>query len=256
MRSIAALLVIAALAARAAADPPDDVIARSLVLAPGAVEAALALESNLGAGAVTDPISIAPDAWYGATPRLTIGVVHSANALSLVGSGDGVCLGGVAHGCEQAYSNLGLEARWSLAAGEWSAAAHARLVVRRWSPWLPSARLGALVRWQRGRFAITADPYVQLGLLHRDLGNRAQVQLPLWLAVQPARGVALTLRTGVGGEVAVLGDAWGVPVGLGARVAITPRIDVAAEAAFVRLLGPLDEGKLRVGWLAVDVRWP
>jgi hypothetical protein len=250
-----AALAVAAAASRAAA-APDDVIARPLVLAPGALEAGLTLEVGLSTRLVGKPISLAPDLYWGVTDRLTVGVVHSARALSLVNSGDGICFGGVDHGCEQAYSNLGLDARWSLATGARAAAAHVRLVARRWSPWLPSLRLGAVLRWRRGRFAVVADPYVQLGLLHRDQGNRAILDLPVWLAVQPTCRWEAYLRTGARGEWAVFRDAWQVPVAVGVKARVSDRVDVAAEAGFEQLGGPLNTAKPRAGWLGVDVRWP
>ena len=233
-----------------------DVIDRPIVLDRGAIEGRLTLETNLYAYSMWRPTSLAPDVWYGVTPDLTVGVVSSADALSLVGTGDGLCFGGNAHGCEQAYSNLGIDARWAIARGSFSAAARVRLVTRRWSPWLPSMRVGALARWQRGRFAITGDPQLQLGLDNTDLGNRAQVNVPLWLAVAPTCRSEVYLRTGVYGELAVFGDAWSVPAMAGAKVAVSTHIDVAAELGFERLGGPLDEGKLRVAWLSVAARWP
>ncbi len=91
---------------------------------------------------------------------------------------------------------------------------------------------------------------------HRDRGNRAVIGVPVWVAVAPTCRWALYLHTGVRGEVAVFADAWALPVALGTRVALTPRIDVAAEAGLERLGGPLNTGKLRSAWLAIDVRWP
>ncbi len=250
--ALSSVIAVAATAGVAVAGP-DDLVSRPLVLAPGQLEAALTLETDLGPGTLHQPTSIAPDLWYGATDRLTLGLVHSANALGLVGDGDGWC---PTLGCEQAYSDLGVDARWSLARGSFSAAARVRLVTRRWDPWLPSARVGALVRWQRGRVAIVADPQLQIGLLHTDLGNRAQLNVPLWIYVQPTCRWAPYLRTGVRGELAVFGDDWGVPAALGVRVAITPEVDLAAEAGLVRAGGPLNESKLRVAWISVDLRWP
>lgn len=245
MRTALAWLLLLA-SARAAADP--------LVLPSGQLEAALTAEVNLSTRAIGEPISLAPDIWYGVDDRLTLGVVHSAGALSQLEVGGGVCVGGAAHGCEQAYSESGVDGRWSIVAGEWSAAARVRVVVRRWSPILPSVRLGALARWQRGRVSITADPYLQLGLAHIDQGNRNQIQLPVWLAIAPGARWSVYLHTGVGGEIAVFSDAWAVPIALGARVSITPRVDLAAEGGFVRALGPLDDGKLRMAWISVSYR--
>ncbi len=252
MKTAAIVVVLASTAARA--DVP--LIARPIVLDQGAVEGRLTLETNLYTYSQWKPTSLAPDVWYGVTPDLTVGVVSSADALSQVGPGDGVCFGGFAHGCEQAYSNLGVDARWAIARGALSLAARVRLVTRRWSPWLPSVRVGALARWQRGRFAITSDPQLQVGLDNTDLGNRAQANVPLWLAVAPTCRSEIYLRTGVYGELAVFGDVWSVPALVGAKVAVSTHIDVAAEIGFERLAGPLDEGKLRMAWLAVAGHWP
>jgi len=222
-----------------------------LTLPRGELEGALTIEMDLSTNAVLEPTSIAPDLWYGVTDRFTIGVIHSANALSLVEAGDGVCLGGIDHGCARTYSNLGLDARYAIVP---DLAAHVRLVTRRWDPWLPSVRIGALGRYARGRFAITADPYLQLGLANTDRGNRARVNVPLWLSFDASERVSVYARTGVDGELAVFGDAWGVPIALGARVSITPAIDLAAEAGFERAAGPLNESKLRECWLSIEAR--
>jgi hypothetical protein len=256
VRAAVLLLFLTAAAASAAAGPADDLVSRPLVLPAGGFLGNVAVETGLSTNLEGEPTTIAPDLWYGATDRITVGVVHSADALSLVGAGDGVCLGGAAHGCEQAYANLGLDARWSLARGEWSAAARVRVVTRRWSPWLPSVRFGALLRWQRGRVAVTSDPQLQIGLYDTDLGNRNAIHVPVWISVQPAPHVELYLRTGVDGDIAVFDDVWGMPLTIGARVAITCRVELAAEGGLVRALGPLGDAKQRVAWIAIRARWP
>ncbi|MCE9577315.1 MAG: hypothetical protein K8W52_29470 [Deltaproteobacteria bacterium] len=258
MRLVLVALAVAALAAEARAD----VIGRPLVLAPGSIEGGVAVETNLAPRRVGKALSIAPDVLVGVTPRLTLGIVHSARALGLVATGDGLCLGGIYRGCNDAYKNLALDARWSIRAGRagraggFALAAHGRALVRRFDPLLPSVRVGALARWRRGAFEVASDPYLQLGLWHRDRGNRAVIGVPLWLAVAPTCRWALYLHTGVRGEVAVFGDAWAVPIAVGTRVAVTPRVDVSAEGGFERLGGPLNTGNLRSAWIAVDLRWP
>ena len=255
MRAVLLLSLLTLTAARAAADP-DDLIARPLVLAPGEVEGALSIETNLSINAHWNPTSIAPDLWYGVTDRLTVGVVTSTAALSLVDKSGGWCFRGPDHGCADALVDLALEGRWSLLEGPLAAAVRVRVVSRRFAPWLPSLRLATRGRWRRGRFAITAEPQVQIGLAHTELGNRARVDLPIWLSVQPTCRWELFLHSGPGAELAIYHDAWAAPLALGVRAAVTPRIDVAAEGGLVRALGPLNEGKLIVAWLGVDVRWP
>jgi hypothetical protein len=252
---IAFALALAAAPARADGDS-DDLVSRPLVLAPGQVDAAITIETNQSIAARWNPTSIAPDLWVGVTDRLTLGAVSSAHALSLVGAGNGWCFRGPDHNCRDTLSDLGLDARYLVADGPLAAAVRVRVVVRRFAPILPSLRLGALVRWQRGRFAITSDPQLELGLANTDQGNRAQLNLPIWFTVQPTCRWALYLRTGPRGELAIYGDAWGAPFMLGVRAAVTPRVEVAAEGGLLRLIGPLNENKLAAAWIGVDLRWP
>jgi hypothetical protein len=248
-------LAVAAAAAPAAASP-DDVVARPLVLPRFGVEASAVLEMNLSTGRSYEPSSLAPDVWFGVTDDVTVGVVHSARALSIVDSGLGYCFRDEAHGCAAAYDNLGVDARWSLVRGELSAAARARFVVRTFDPWKPRLGAGGLVRWQRGRFAISSDPSLSIGLANRDRGNRAALDVPLWFAVQPTCRWALHLRSGVHGSLVTYGDTYEIPMGLGVTVSPHRLVDISAEAAFRRLLGPQNDFKTRAMWIAVTGRWP
>jgi hypothetical protein len=248
-----AVATVTAAAADAAA---DDIVARPLVLPAGGVELRLVTEIELSIRRLGEPASLAPDALVGVTDELSVGVVHSASGLGLVEAGHGYCLRDDAHGCARAYDNVGVEARWSTRPGPLAIAAHGRLLVRSFDPWKPRASLGALLRWSRGRFGVTSDPALSVGLAHREAGNRADVDVPLWFAVQPTRGWAIHLRTGVHGIAGELADTYEVPLGVGTAVALSRHVDLAAEAAFRRLLGPLNDFKTRSAWVAVTVRWP
>ena len=103
---------------------------------------------------------------------------------------------------------------------------------------------------------MTGDPSLSFGLANRDKGNRAGLDVPLWLAVQPTRRWAIHLRTGVHGTWATFRDAYEVPIGLGTTVAVHRYVDIAVEGAFRRLLGPLNDYKTRSMWAAVTLRWP
>ncbi|MCA9679588.1 MAG: hypothetical protein H6709_16590 [Kofleriaceae bacterium] len=131
-------------------------------------------------------------------------------------------------------------------------ALRARLVARSLSPLLPSLRVGALLRWRRAAWGIDADPHLQLGLYHRDLGNRAQLDLPLWVRFALGCRVAGWVRSGVRGELAVVADDLSIPLGLGAAARLGP-VDVGVEGAFVRLLGPLNNVAERD--LVLFARW-
>jgi hypothetical protein len=248
----AALLAIAGPAVAA----PDDVVARPLVLGRGEVEASLSLEVELGVRRLGEPMSLAPDVAVGIHRDVTVGIVHSARGLSQIDAGRGICWRGYDHGCDRAYDNAALDVRWLVRRAPLTIAARSRFIARSFDPWRPRVGLGAVGRWSRGRFAVTADPSLSLGVTRRDRGNRAALDVPLWLAVQPTRGWALHLRTGVHGTVATFGDGYEIPFGVGVIVTPQRRVDVAVEAAFRRLLGPLNDLKTRSMWIALTVRFP
>src|SRR5262249_52087441 len=128
--------------------------------------------------------------------------------------------------------------------------------VRDIHPWKPAATLGAQLRWRHGRLAVTGDPYLLIGLANTDQGNRAALYLPLELAVQPARRVALVLDTGWNTELAVWRDGWHVPIGIGAVVRAMEQLDIGATLGFPELLGPQNTPKDRVVFVTLAWRAP
>ena len=235
---------------------PDDLVGRAVVLAREAGEAAATIEVNLSKRYEWKPVSVAPDVWFGVTDQLTIGLIHSSRAMGVIDAGNGLCSTGSTHGCPAAYDNIGLDGRYALRRGWLAVAARVRVIASSFDPWKPTVRPGALVRLHRGRFGITADPQLQLGLDHRDEGNRDWLRIPLWFAIQPARGVAIALRTGIDGELATFGDTYAIPVGLELAVRVTARVELAAFVGFPTLGGPQNQFTRRVGWLGVTGRWP
>ena len=263
--SVAALIALAAAAAAPAradgvavsADvPPPSLLGRDLVLEREQVELAVALEASLMTGKWGEPSSVAPDAWVGATDELTVGVVHSSRAIGVLDAGLGLCFTGSDHGCPRAYDNAGLDARYAVKRGWLAAAARARLVAASFDPFKPFVAIGGLGRLHRGRFAVIADPHVQIGLANRDQGNRDWIRVPLGLAAEPVLGRwTIALRTGLDGEVAVFGEAYMIPIGIDTTVRVG-RVDVSLMAAFPSLLGPLNQYRTRVVWLSASARWP
>ena len=250
--SVVAVLVAVLAAAPPARAEPRDLVARPLALARGELDAQLVAELSLRP--LAEPISLAPDVWLGVTPRFTLGLVHSARSLGLIDDGATLCFRGrPASGCDRAYNGSGVDARWSWREGPLAVAPRVRLVLRDAFPWKPAVTAGALVRWTRGRFAITGDPYLRLGLANRDLGNRAALVVPVWLAVQPTRRWLVALHTGWDGELAILRDGWHAPFGLGTEVRVWSRLHVAALAGFRSLLGPQHDLKSQT--LALALAW-
>lgn len=225
-------------------------LAISDVLLPrGAIEAAVTVEASLEERREWEPVSIAPDLWWGLRDDVTVGVTTSARALSRVEAGQGLCV----HACDRLYDNLAVDGRWGFSE---AAAARVRLVARSFSPvFRPSVRAGALVEWRFApAWALVTDPHVQVGLANRDEGNADQVALPVWLGFDLGCRARGWIHTGVRGEIDGFLDKAAIPVGLGGAARVWRDVEIGAEVAFPRLLGPQNEVLARSGYLYVSAR--
>jgi hypothetical protein len=233
---------------------PDDLVSRPIVLAPGQLEAELVAEIDAAPTYFAKPFSLAPDAWYGVTDRLTIGIVNSHLAVDRYDPGASLCSTTAILECDHVYSGSGLDARYLVQDGALAVAPRLRLLVRDVAPWKPAVAFGGLARWTSGRYAIVADPYLQFGLANVELGNRAQLFVPLAFDLQPARRWLVELRTGYNSELDVLSSGYYIPVWFGVTFAATAHFDVGVAAGFETLLGPLATSKARQGYFIVDWR--
>ena len=248
-----ALFVSTVLTVAKANAEPTDFVARPLVLATGEIEGAVTLEVNLSKAATGVPLSLAPDVWVGITPRFTLGLVHSQRSVDQIGTGSSFCLRGTDLACDRIYEGSGLDARYSVLDGPLAVAPRVRLLLRDTDPVKPAVTLGTQARWTRGRFAITTDPYLRLGLANRDKGNRAALVVPLWFEIQPTCRWVVALHVGWDTDLAVIRDGWHVPVGLVVGVHPYKRLELGLEAGFPSLQGPQNEVKQRAmfvtaGW--------
>jgi hypothetical protein len=239
---------------QASNSPDEDIVSRPIVLPRGVVEVTANVEAWLLPGRAFDAISVAPDIFVGVTQRLTLGVTSSNRALSSVSAGGGACFGPVTSGCVAKIADVGVDAIWQARAGALAWAPHARLVMRQFSPSKPAAMLGARVRWHHGRWAVVADPYLQLGLANTDRGNRHALHVPLWLQVQPTCRWSIGLRTGFESEFAVIRDGWHGVLGGVVTAAVTPSITIELSGGVRSAFGPQNTSKERSLALAVSVR--
>lgn len=219
---------------RAAADP--------IVLDRGEVLARLAIEANLERRKLARPLSYAPDLWVGVTERLTVGLIHSSRSVDRIAAGASFCVRELAGRCEHVYRGGGVDVRWA-----WrpQIAWRARLLLRDVDPAKPAVAVGALVRTTRGRWSITTDPYLRVGLGNREAGNRDALVVPVWLGVRLGGSVELAVHTGIDGDLAVWRDGWHIPLGLGVEVTPSRAIAFGIEAGFTSLLGPQNTGDQR-----------
>lgn len=236
--------------------PPDDLISRPLVLAPGALDLRLTLALNLQQRLITDPTALSPDAWWGVSPRLTIGLIHSDDSLDQIAASRSFCIKTApanASACDRLYNGSGIDVRYGAIEGQFALAPRLRAVIRDLDPIKPAITLGALVRWTHGRFAILGDPYLRVPLANAPLGNRYAINLPVWLAMQPAAGWMLALRGGFESDLAVIDDGGHVPVAIDVTARATPRLDLGVEGGWAGLLGPQHDARhgtlmLWAGW--------
>lgn len=244
--ALALLALLGLPGAPSAAGPsPNDLVTQPVVLDAGGVVARVAIELGLTSGRFARPLSIAPDVWIGVLPRLTIGLVHSNGSLDQIDARASLCFRGDARSCDRVYRGSGLDVRWSWRQGALAVAPRGRLLVRDLDPWKPAVTVGALARWTRGRYAITSDPYLRLGLAHRDQGNRAALFVPIWFGVQPAARWLVALHTGWDSELATWRDGWHVPLALEATARVTRHLDAGVAAGFPQLAGPQNNVKER-----------
>ena len=232
----------------------QDIVARPIVLPRGVVAFTANVEAWLLPGRAFDAVSVAPDVFIGVTQRLTLGVTSSNRALSSVSAGGGACFGSVTSGCVAKLANVGVDATWQARAGALAWAPHARLVMRQFSPSKPAVMFGARVRWHHGRWAVVADPYVQLGLANTDRGNRHALHVPLWLLVQPTCRWSIGLRTGFESEFAVIRDGWHGVLGGVVTAAVSTSIDIELSGGVRSAFGPQNTSKDRALALAISVR--
>lgn len=251
-RTLVALAVVATpVVARAS---PDDIITRPLGLDPADVIARVTAELNWRPAQFARPLALAPDVWVGVWPSLTLGLIHSDASVDQIDSRASLCFQGDARSCAHVYRGSGLDARWSWREGPFAVAPRARLLLRDIDPWKPAVTMGALVRWTHGRYAITSDPYLRLGLANRDLGNRAALVVAVWLGIQPTWRWLIALHTGWDSELATWRDGWHIPVALEVTARMTSHLDLGVAAGAPHPLGPQNDIMERAISVMVELR--
>jgi len=251
-RTLVSLAVIAVPAAVRAS--PDDIITRALVLDPAAVIVRLTAELNLQTAQFARPLAIAPDVWLGVAPRLTLGLIHSDASVDQIDSRTSLCFRADARSCDHVYRGSGLDALWSWREGPLAVSPRGRFLLRDVDPWKPAVTMGALVRWTYDRYAITSDPYLRLGLANRDLGNRAALVVPVWLALQPTYRWLIALHTGWDSELATWRDGWHIPAALEVIARVTHHLDLGVAAGFPHPLGPQNDIAERAMSVMLELR--
>jgi hypothetical protein len=201
------------------------------------------IETNLASGAAGKPISIAPDLWYGAGDKLTLGLVHSGRGATgfLTGIINGICVnggsgGGVcASGLGKIYTTAGAEARIAITEGGFALALPIGLYATAFKPEIVlSAKIGLIGRYQAGSVAIELQPTLFAGLTQRKIdmagvkvsNNEERFGLPVTLFFKLSPAFALAAQTGITMVVAHAKDTYPVPAAIGLAWWASPRLSV------------------------------
>lgn len=202
-------------------DWPLEAIRRPLTLASSMLEIrGDTLRVNLSDGAFAEPISIAPDVYFGVTDLFTVGVTHET----------GFCLTGEEGGCARTYDDIGLDAIYALMrAGSLQAAVHGGLVSHRFSdPFAGGLRAGLRARVIAGQVAVVVDPTLDIELFERDLVADV-LRVPVDIQYQLEAQTMVFVTSGIEGPLDGFGDGYRIPIGLGVLFAVNERLDLGAE---------------------------
>jgi len=259
-------VIVAICAAHDGNAGPTDPFAPALVLDEHHFTAALTYEVNLATPfgfSVSDvilhgsPASLAPDLWYGVTPDLTVGVIHSDASIDRVPvffePGETICIRLESVSCPRHYHGSGVDGLYALERGPLEVALHARVLLRDVAPIKPAITLGATLRWRYRWLSIVGDPYLQFGLANTNEGNRAELWLPVTFAYAPIARASIELHTGYNTDVAEWNDAYYAPLLVRVRGRVTDQLDIGAGVGFASVLGPQNNPRERM--MELDVTW-
>jgi len=208
---------------------------------------------------VGKPITIAPDVYYGVNDQLTVGLVHQPGFIANYGGG--ICANGKKKTagveidyCGKTYNNVGAEALYALMNGATSLSAQAGFHMADIDNSIMQLHLGVAGRWGSGNLGIFFNPMLAIGLNKRDGakdpttgatvgGNKEHIMIPVRVAFQATPVLSPFLDTGIGGPLDGFGDAYGVPLGIGALFGASPNLSVGAEFLFPEVAGGADVPK-------------
>ncbi len=218
----------------------QDLRADGATLPRGRGAVSLTVQTGLSKGQDGEPLSIAPDVWYGASAGMQLGLVSSMQAMTgfwtgaLTGySGSGACLSGTQDsaadaGCGGLFESAGIEA---VGNARWPVLLVAGIHVIEDDPFRIRPKLGLRARHQVGRFSIGSSPSALLG------ADRF-VLVPVELGYAVADRWRVGLQSGYIRAYLEDGAEWSaIPVAAGVVFLATPTLVTGASFSFDRVGG-------------------
>ena len=192
---------------------------------------------NLSSDAVGEPVQIVPNLYYGVNDALTVGFAQNPGAEIFQTTGSGLCITGSSKGCEHFYNNFSLDGLYSfLRSSTMDLAGHGGLDFVSLDPFQLSLRLGVKGKMMAGPVVIVLDPSLNIGLNDRSF-NKEVLQLPARVGFMATPQLNIGASIGLIGPVDGFGDAYTLPLGLGATFAVSNMIDVRAQFTLTDLTG-------------------
>jgi hypothetical protein len=263
MRSLPVCILVLALAGPAGAEPLDEppppppaaatdgpATGERVVLPAKRLYGQAMLEIELSDGAAFDPVSLAPDVYYGVTPDLTVGLVHSSTGSTGIigGSGSSLCLG---DSCD-VYRNFGLDGRYQVTTGKVGVAGAFGLYATSLDPLKLALKLGVVGRYRpspMSKLAVDFAPSLFIGLTEREpdtmgmmgmmgsTGNKEVFVLPVTALYVVKPKLTALVQTGLVVPFEAAGDLFFVPLSIGASYAINQQLSVQGAFSLLHLLG-------------------
>lgn len=190
---------------------------------------------NLSTDAAFQPVSLAPDVWYGFNKDLTLGLTHSRHAADgfFGGPGAGLCFVGEDNGCPNVIANTAIQARYHLPVEQLPLAAEGGLVISSYDPFELALKLGAVGRYDIGELTASFALNVFFGLSGRTAddgmggevtANGETINLPISVTYAVTPELSVGGQTGLGLPLQNTGDAYFVPLAVGGRYLVSPKI--------------------------------
>jgi hypothetical protein len=207
---------------------PVSLTRRPLVLAPGMLEVSGdTMIINLSAGLAGDPITLAPDIYYGVNRQLSVGIDHQR----------GIC---ISSGCPTSYEDLSLYALYSVMhGGSFDLAVLGGPGFPYLNDFAMGANVGVRAKLMVGSIALVAGAELYLGIIGRDGAKprtEGWVHIPVELQVQLQKQSAVIVTFGFDGPLSGYGSNIEIPVGVGALFALNNRIDLGGEFRFTNFV--------------------
>jgi hypothetical protein len=204
-----------------------------ITLGKGKVNIDVQAEIGLNDGNSGDPFSISPDITYGVSDKLDLALIHSGmGTTGFVGAqtGASLCVSGDTCDAVDVYHNVGLEGRFALKNdGPFGVGVNGGLFALNFDPdLLLAVKLGLFGRYTAGKIMLMFSPNIFIGVTERDLGNEEFLNIPVMAIFMATPQLGIGLQTGIAGPLDGFGDAYNLPVSLGAHFMATPQIGIGA----------------------------